>query len=107
MGNKTEKIIVRGTFKTLDASDLEGSIPEVISKLKELNKQSEDSGFKDINLWVEEDYGHISITIDGDRLENDTQFNLRMHSLEMERQSKIIKEAKERREYEKLKEKFG
>ncbi len=106
----TEKIVC----DVFDKYDLNGDLDKVIKSLKKLQKSAKDSGYINVRMEVSagEEYGDVvwDLELWGKRLETDAEYQARLAAIEAEliakEQETLLKEAAERQEYERLKQKF-
>lgn len=104
-----EKKYVKERVEGVSRYSFEGPVIDVISKLKKLLKAGEARGYSNIELeydWYDKDYD-----LKGERLETDKEFERRLKRRESARKAaetkKADKEVKEKKLYDRLKEKYG
>lgn len=99
--------------KSVDTCFFEGPVLDVIRRIEEARGEAVEAGYKDIQLKVDWYYDDLTITIEGQRLETDDEFNARIEyqkkqvaKAEKRIQDKKKKVDQEYKTYMKLKKKY-
>lgn len=102
-----DKIKINVEARTFDYSELEGSIDEVILKIREVESELISEGYSDLSISIGSDYDYSSINVYGERLETDDEHHVRIEKEMRQREGLKLREEQERAMYEELKIKFG
>lgn len=116
-----EKMIKTDIIRNINIYDLEGTIPEIIDFLEEI-QEKESGDYSNVRLRVDSWYDDVNYELIGDRVETDVEYEKRMaeeHEKLIKKKNAAIKKAEaakraaaaadeeERQLYYKLHEKYG